>query len=646
VRRLPQFALSLLVLAQCAVLGAEQPPAKTPDASVQAVDPRLSQKVTYEGGYKRLHQVIEDLSAQTGVTIRCGKDNADWAVRDLPLVICVRDMPLGKLLRLLAVTSHTTCSSYKARNQEENKRTYRLYWTAAQEKDVTSVLQKRRDAKLALADWSWDALAKLGQSPETVGGEKESRLLGKILATLGTDVKKRLLDGEQIAVRGRDCPQADDIHELYRWAWESMKSGMVTDPADITETELGRAVLDMCLQDPAGEENNTSISFSLSPITWKDGASEAGSGWLGRLQDQAPKGELAGKLELTPRPAEDGPPSPQDEMPDRTLQFLQYNHRDDWKRPSLPQNAKLERPNDKKDCTFADLMVAISKACHLDVICEDYQSQKHRFGGDSQDPDSFFGDKVDVGAALRRLDWGKTDWFINDEQKLLLGWADDWRDHHRHLVSASYLAGLRAKLRTNGVELDDITPFANMVWGQFAEWISQSRDLMMFSQSRPDVAWKLYDLLKPQDRAHARSEAGLPLFNFDPGDLAEFCHQQRLQNPYYGARPSDEPVRESIEQERQRRDRVLSDPKLVATLIMRVKSSPAKWRGVSRLIDGREQRRGEQPPEALGLRAYEMELQGVEDGNPFTIKVQGPGMAFPAYSPEREAEILKEKDGK
>ena len=278
--RIRLFTLSLLVLAPCAVLAVEQPAPKTPNAAVQATDARLNQKVTYEGGYKRLHQVTEDLSKQTGVLIYCGKNDADWHVRDIPLVVCVRDMPLGKLLRLLALTTHTQYVSKKAESQKESERSYRIYRSAEQEKDISSLLQKRRDAKLALADWSWDALVKFGNSPEALGGEKETRLLGKILASLGPGAKKKVLQGDEMAVRGRESSQ---VQELYRWAWESMKEGLPAECKDApepTQAELERATLDVTLMDPMGENNDTGVGVNLSPISWGN----ISTGWVSKLE--------------------------------------------------------------------------------------------------------------------------------------------------------------------------------------------------------------------------------------------------------------------------------------------------------------------------------------------------------------------------
>ena len=72
--------------------------AAKPVAVQTSSDARLAQPVSCESGYKRLHYVIEDLAAKTGVSIRCGSNNQDWQVRDLPVVVSAREIPLGKLL--------------------------------------------------------------------------------------------------------------------------------------------------------------------------------------------------------------------------------------------------------------------------------------------------------------------------------------------------------------------------------------------------------------------------------------------------------------------------------------------------------------------------------------------------------------------
>ena len=117
------------------------------------------------------------------------------------MVVRVKDMPLGKLLRLLALTSHTSYVSKNAESGAANARTYRISRRSQQEKELASLLQASRDTKLAIADWYWDALVKLGSSAESAGGSTESRLIGKILGSLDADAKKKALDGKEIVIR-------------------------------------------------------------------------------------------------------------------------------------------------------------------------------------------------------------------------------------------------------------------------------------------------------------------------------------------------------------------------------------------------------------------------------------------------------------
>ena len=63
----------------------------------------------------RLKTVIEDLSSTTGVKISCGKTKDDWRVRDIPVVVCVKDMPLGKVLRAIADATHNSSICFTAK---------------------------------------------------------------------------------------------------------------------------------------------------------------------------------------------------------------------------------------------------------------------------------------------------------------------------------------------------------------------------------------------------------------------------------------------------------------------------------------------------------------------------------------------------
>ena len=57
-------------------------------------DSRLAKPVTIECTNVRLHTVLERLSDETGVRLNCGRRKDDWQVRDIPVVVCVKDVPL------------------------------------------------------------------------------------------------------------------------------------------------------------------------------------------------------------------------------------------------------------------------------------------------------------------------------------------------------------------------------------------------------------------------------------------------------------------------------------------------------------------------------------------------------------------------
>ena len=184
--------------------------AKPPVKSSEKPDPRLSQKVTYQGGYKRLHAVAEELTRQTGVTIRCGSSAEDWRVRDVPLVVCVRDMPLGELLKSIAACAHASLTTDQIANSRPEKPTYRLCRTREQEHDISSAVSARAEASRKLADWTWDTLAAYADMPDASDQIKPTpeldaaqvRAVAQALKALGGQAEKRMLSGGD--GRGRD----------------------------------------------------------------------------------------------------------------------------------------------------------------------------------------------------------------------------------------------------------------------------------------------------------------------------------------------------------------------------------------------------------------------------------------------------------
>ena len=73
-------------------------------------DLRLAETLTIDCANVRLHTALARISAETGVIVRAGRNKTDWVVRDVPVLACARDLPLGVLLRGIADANHLLLS--------------------------------------------------------------------------------------------------------------------------------------------------------------------------------------------------------------------------------------------------------------------------------------------------------------------------------------------------------------------------------------------------------------------------------------------------------------------------------------------------------------------------------------------------------
>lgn len=85
-------------------------------------DARLAQKVTYEARYVPVQQILEDLTAMTGIKLYSGSRKSDWQVRSRKMNIFVKDVKVADLMNSIAHTMKFKWS----RNDDLNPPTYRL----------------------------------------------------------------------------------------------------------------------------------------------------------------------------------------------------------------------------------------------------------------------------------------------------------------------------------------------------------------------------------------------------------------------------------------------------------------------------------------------------------------------------------------
>ena len=85
-------------------------------------DARVAQKVTYEARYVAVQQILEDLTAMTGIELYAGANKNDWPVRNRKMNIFVKDVRMADLMNSIAHAMKFKWS----RNDDVNPPTYRL----------------------------------------------------------------------------------------------------------------------------------------------------------------------------------------------------------------------------------------------------------------------------------------------------------------------------------------------------------------------------------------------------------------------------------------------------------------------------------------------------------------------------------------
>ena len=640
-----------------------------PAKSGQQPDKRLDQKVTYDAGHQRLHAVLDNLSRATGVTIRCGKSGQDWQVRDIPVVVCVKEMPLGKLLQAIAAATHTELLAGETSLDAGKKSVvYRICRTRKGDEDLKKPLAAQEKAARELARWAWDALASLPPAPPTSGDPvkdqspfdpipADTRLTSRVFAALGPGTRDKLLGGEALTVRAKDVLPLALVKDII--ARGSEKLGALADwyrPATVTETDVNRTTLSVKfvnLRDKSRLDDSLWLSVQGIPIEMK-GPTKVGqpsSEWEFRKVDRPwqPEPIRSAKalssikgVKVAAPPDVDAMLKDEDATPGPG--FAPLRAEADWKLPMLQTQVKVQLPKDRGLLNQSDVLIELAKSGGLNIVCEDFVSHKYRYrllagtelGGSVRD--------VFVKLGEKRGEMDKVRWFVNEDQRLLIGWANGWQQHHVDLAPGSIIDNIHAKCSGPGAELDDLVPIFRLTSGQFNEWVWEGRDLpqrMTNINGLEAGVWQVYDALSPEDKEAARSEAGLPLAKFDAAWIGGILSQSERQFREHTIRDR---LDEDTPPEFRHRAEILSDLGFVANATMRVKSEPLDaWNTMSLMPgtaylqnDFKTYRPG---PGGSKKHFYTIELTGPRNGEATRMVSKWEFQPFPAYTPEKEAEL-------
>lgn len=577
-------------------------------------DPRLDQNVTVECVNMRLHAALEKISDLTGVSIYSGRNMNDWQVRDIPVTICVKDMPLEDLLHNIARSTHL----YLGAEKIEKATAYRIWRDKKHELLMSEYLQARKDTTTAQSKWMWNATAKykdfqdnqLLKDPDDPDHAFE-RARSSLIAALGPEARDRVLAGDVLRFTLQDAPSfLDGILKNLFCAYNNSLG--------LNDGDFQRCVVIICNTN----DSNGTLSLTMSIM----GSVGRGSYFFNGDQI-SPQAREDAKIPPVPQPPSSEPGI---EDPNGDFEILMKSTYSNL--PILKTKISLVAPKNNRKMTCGDLLKALSAASGYSIICEDFESHTDRVKVENLFKlDTTIGDTLRALSPYARSDWDYAGirWYINERDKIILGTTLDWPYRHRDLVSEDLFSYLYNKLNGNGITLDDYLQIEALTDYQCRDWISNSRDLKISTRyGRPShkELWLLYASMSPADKLRAQSDAGIALGGTYANALSEIFKYHNKERK----RKEDMTMGHIFH-----REEIPTDPQVISTIVMHVNKSEDRYFKYEAVHPEEKSQSGEG---FIKLLSYTMELKGVKDSMVFSMDVGEP-VRFAAYSPQRAAKL-------
>ncbi len=560
--------LALALIAFFLAAGAFAAAADAPAAPHQLPDTRL----TYEGGYVRLKTAAAELSNIAGVPIECGSDPTDWRVRDIPVFISVKDLPLQRVLELLATTAHVDLVASGGG--------YRLCRTD----ETQAALDYPSEEQLEIASkqviWAWEVLEAYGKMPNAQQlpeddspygvPTKAVQILARIVASLSPELKARALAGDTIKLRTGKCPQSELLRQLHAVGCEVAKSRR--EPAiPLTAADAEDAFL--IIRAPARSiDYRSAITFILGGLPKGKAQPSYGYVDLNRgLWNIGGYSEARSLWRLLKSPALPAPPTvrPGQQPPEPPIApgLIELQKAADWAIVPLQTSLTLEN-SEGREPRFSDMMMAISRSTGLSILVEDFYSQNPYYLDEDVVKRLSEGQ---VSVSFRRM--GDMRWYYSEEEKLLVARQRSWRHRHRGLVPTDVLAGFRAKLDGPGMELEDYLDvlrlnrsqrFQSAGWSEFPQLGSPT-----CIQDAP--FWQLYVALTKNQQQRVASTEGLPLRELGEHWASDFlvAKLREITGGVFTTLPHDDPDIEPVRQ-------LISDPAKLARASLHLRSDAVR----------------------------------------------------------------------
>ena len=632
----------LLALLTCIVKApvfATDPSPAQVAAKALATDPRLDKLVTYEAKQRRLHTIASELSSQTGVTIRSGRSEQDWQVRDIPVTICVKDLNLGILLDSLTMVAHLQLSRESIRADDGKTKTiYRLWRDSKMRKAIEDYTAQKAEAALKTESWAWDTLARVGasgaepdkQDPKRLGYGQATpqmmRAMGRLISALGTDAKERVFGGDLVTVTPKSLTDPSLLSQLHAEAFKTQSLYGTDISYKPEEAQQVSVSFEVSRSDPAAPAVLMRLEINDRTV------------WIGAPRDAASDAqEFYGRnVKIAPRPARYQSPQI------LTSDYAGFVRIDSETLADFsPLITKVEVAVPNEDIDLAGYLCALANASGINIVVADYVSHTAL-------NKKFPGGKVSPRAALAQVNKDTLGienyhtWMIDRQHKLAIAEATSWLQRHFHLVPASVVDTLTAKANGDGVMLDDIVGLTDYNYDQLHEWFTRSKSLSGLEASNfLGSCWALYAALSSEDKARAKMPAGVPLSQVDPLVGVKIINDWEavVSHINFGRVRRSNPVYES---KRAKWESVLSDPNALARLNLQVQESESHQTTLLQ-IPGATMRDNESitVPPGMARSRYTLTISGSVDGEEYN-KVEKWLPDFPVYSPKRLKVVIKE----
>lgn len=592
-------------------------------------DKRMQAKVSYEALHLRLSKVLADLSQASGIPISCGKSKNDWQVRDIPVTLYAKDVPIGTLLRAIARTTHNALKAEKLNDAV----IYRVMQDPKMSRQFADYEGAKDTFKKAVVSWNWDCVAGLKDVPDSQlqGYDNNQvvrslrinsiRKVSALLNALGSDYKQRVMDGEPVILDPQKVPSEikpavigvlsayDQLKVAYRTQFGGANNWAATQPdmlMPLTADELEQVPLNLSLPD---SDNLSLWNSMMITATGKIGLGLPTSAYEYLKPDK--KGKRPGPAPPTP-PKIDDESAYDIDFPDnfaKTPDTLQKKvDMDDWAQ--------------KKGLNYPAVIEEMAKRAGVSVVVEDWDY----FKAYQNTPQQW----LKKGVTLQEVRYYNYRFRFDPANNLIVLVSNDWIPRHEALAPASVIDPLIDKIKADCIDLDDLLPAMLLTNAQWQEWVQESNDLNIIGRhcSTRDPLWQFFAQLTQEDRAQAATPAGISMGRFDPSVVSELLasvkkFRQRLSYSSYLQNTPDVP-----------------DDQTLARLTLRLARSEgqfySQWGSTPPLPKDK--------PLPKGLDktySYSLYVSG-SNGESETHYADGGGpWQLPFYSKDREAELIK-----